>query len=132
MVVYFLNSAVVTLGSVFFILLGSLAAYAISRLGSFSRPLSCVLRGRASVAPQSMVPLYVIVDTLGARGLAARHHPRHRFQLPVAVLILTGFVQQPQNLLDAAFIDGATEWVTYRHRPPLTRPPPRWRPFLSS
>lgn len=128
MVVYFLNSVVVTLGSVFFILLlGSLAAYAISRLGGFvATALFAFFVAGLLVAPQVyMIPLYVIVDSLGlVDSLLGIILVSISFQLPVAVLILTGFMRSlPKDLLDAAFVDGATEWVTYRRIVlPLTRP----------
>lgn len=45
-------------------------------------------------------------------------------QLPIAVLVLTGFMRSlPQELIDAAFVDGGSEWDVYRRIVvPLTRP----------
>lgn len=128
MVVYFLNSVVVTLGSVFLILLcGSLGAYAISRMGGWvAAILFAFFVAGLLIAPQVyMVPLYTIVDALGlVDSLLGIILASVAFQIPICIMILTGFMRGlPRDLLDAAFVDGATEWTTFRRIVlPLLRP----------
>jgi len=107
--VYFLNSAVVTLGSVFYPT--HLWRPTRSRASAASsRPLfAFFVAGLLGGAAGLMVPLYVIVDTLGlVDSLLGIILVSISFQLPVAVLILTGLCSLPKDLPDAAFIDGAT------------------------
>lgn len=124
---YFLNSVVITLSSVFFILLvGSMLAYAISRMsGWVAVALFAFFVGGLMVAPQVyMMPLFLVLDFFGLIntriGVILVTVSQ---QLPIAVLILTGFMRSiPRAIMDAAFVDGATEWAVYRRIVmPLTR-----------
>jgi len=119
MYIYFLNSVVVTLSAVFFILLfGSMISYAISRMsGWISAALFAFFVGGLLIAPQVyMIPLYLVVNALGlVNTLTGIILVTIAFQLPVAVLILTGFMRGiPRDMIDAAFVDGASEWAVYR------------------
>lgn len=125
---YALNSAVVTVVTVSAVLvLGSMASYAASRLrGLPGAALFAVFVGGLLVAPQVfMIPLVVLVDTIGLLdSLPAVALVSTAIQLPIAVLILTGFMRAlPPELLEAALVDGGTEWQVYRRIVvPLTGP----------
>ena len=120
MIVYFLNSVVVTLISVFFILFfGSMLAYAIARVGAawLAGALFAFFVGGLMIAPQVyMMPLFILMQTLGlVDSLTGVILVSIAWQIPIAVLILTGFMRSiPKDILDAAFVDGASEWKVYR------------------
>lgn len=125
---YFRNSIVVTLATVVIVLLlGSLVAHAIARSRSWkATALFAFFVAGLMVAPQVyMSPLFVVVDYLGlVNRLPGVVLVTAASQLPIAVLILTGFMRSiPLDLLDAAQVDGASEWGLYRRVVvPLTAP----------
>jgi raffinose/stachyose/melibiose transport system permease protein len=125
---YFLNSVIVTIGTVIpLVLFSFLASYAIvrgdSRLLRFSRTL--FLLGLAIPAQATIVPLYFIItriqmyDSLGALIL-----PYIAFGIPLTVLILTNFVRDvPRELFESMRLDGCTDWqMAWKLAFPLTRP----------
>ena len=124
----FLNSALVTASTVLLVLLlGSMAAYGIARMrGWRSGGLFAFFVAGLMVAPQVyMMPVFVIVSQLQlVNTLRAVVLVSVAVQLPIAVLVLTGFIRGlPRELLDAAFVDGGSEWAVYRRIVlPLTRP----------
>jgi raffinose/stachyose/melibiose transport system permease protein len=125
---YFINSVMVTLATVFFVLLtGSMVAYAISRMGGWlPTMLFAFFVAGLMVAPQVyMIPLYLVLDAMGlVNTLLGVILASIAFQLPIAVLILTGFMRSlPKEMIEAAFVDGASEWGVYRRIVvPLTAP----------
>lgn len=129
MYVYFLNSVTVTLISVFFILfLGSMLSYVIIRVGAgwLAAALFAFFVGGLMIAPQVyMMPLFIVMNTLGfVDTLTAVILASIAWQIPIAVLILTGFMRGiPKDIMDAAFVDGASEWNVYRRIVvPMTAP----------
>jgi len=125
---YFLNSVIVTIGSVIPIVLFSfLASYAIvrgdSRLLRFSRTL--FLLGLAIPLQATIIPIYLIItrihmyDTLGALIL-----PSIAFGIPLTVLILSNFIRDvPRELFESMRLDGCSDWqMAWRLAFPLTRP----------
>jgi raffinose/stachyose/melibiose transport system permease protein len=125
---YFLNSVIVTIGSVIPIVLFSfLASYAIvrgdSRLLRFSRTL--FLLGLAIPLQATIIPIYLIItrihmyDSLGALIL-----PSIAFGIPLTVLILSNFIRDvPRELFESMRLDGCTDWqMAWRLAFPLTRP----------
>ena len=125
---YFLNSVIVTVGSVIPIVLFSfLASYAIvrgdSRLLRFSRTL--FLLGLAIPLQATIIPIYLIItrihmyDSLGALIL-----PSIAFGIPLTVLILSNFIRDvPRELFESMRLDGCTDWqMAWRLAFPLTRP----------
>lgn len=127
--VYFFNSVIVTLTSVFFILfLGSMLSYAIIRVGAawLAGALFAFFVGGLMIAPQVyMMPLFILIDTLGlVDSLTGVILVSIAWQIPIAVLILTGFMRGiPRDIMDAAFVDGASEWNVYRRIVvPMTAP----------
>ena len=126
--IYFRNSVVVTVATVAIVLVaGSLVAHAVARLrGWIATALFAFFVAGLMVAPQVyMSPLFVVVDYLGlVNRLPGVVLVTAAAQLPIAVLVLTGFMRGiPSDLLDAAEVDGATEWSLYRRIVvPLTAP----------
>ena len=125
---YFLNSVIVTIGSVIPIVLFSfLASYAIvrgdSRLLRFSRTL--FLLGLAIPLQATIIPIYLIItrihmyDSLGALIL-----PSIAFGIPLTVLILSNFIRDvPRELFESMRLDGCTDWqMAWKLAFPLTRP----------
>ena len=125
---YFLNSVIVTIGSVIPIVLFSfLASYAIvrgdSRLLRFSRTL--FLLGLAIPLQATIIPIYLIItrihmyDSLGALIL-----PSIAFGIPLTVLILSNFIRDvPRELFESMRLDGCTDWqIAWKLAFPLTRP----------
>jgi raffinose/stachyose/melibiose transport system permease protein len=125
---YFLNSVIVTIGSVIPIVLFSfLASYAIvrgdSRLLRFSRTL--FLLGLAIPLQATIIPIYLIItrihmyDSLGALIL-----PSIAFGIPLTVLILSNFIRDvPRELFESMRLDGCTDWqMAWKLAFPLTKP----------
>jgi raffinose/stachyose/melibiose transport system permease protein len=125
---YFLNSVIVTVGSVIpVVVLSFLASYAIvrgdSRLLRYSRTL--FLLGLAIPLQATIIPIYLIItrihmyDTLGALIL-----PSIAFGIPLTVLILSNFLRDvPNELFESMRLDGCTDWqMAWRLAFPLTRP----------
>jgi raffinose/stachyose/melibiose transport system permease protein len=125
---YFLNSVIVTIGSVIPIVLFSfLASYAIvrgdSRLLRFSRTL--FLLGLAIPLQATIIPIYLIItrihmyDSIGALIL-----PSIAFGIPLTVLILSNFIRDvPRELFESMRLDGCTDWqMAWKLAFPLTRP----------
>ncbi|MBA3529127.1 MAG: carbohydrate ABC transporter permease [Propionibacteriaceae bacterium] len=125
---YFLNSVIVTVGSVVPIVLVSfLAAYAIvrgnSRFLRFSRAL--FLMGLAIPLQATIIPIYLIItriqmyDTLGALIL-----PSIAFGIPLTVLILSNFLRDvPRELFESMRLDGCSDWqMAWKLAFPLVRP----------
>jgi raffinose/stachyose/melibiose transport system permease protein len=115
---YFLNSTLVTVTTIASILFfSSLLSYAIYR---FTGWLALVLYGLFSagmiVPPQvNMIPIYSLVSDLHLTdsliGLIA---VSISVFMPVSVFILSGFMKSlPKEMIEAAAIDGASEWRTY-------------------
>jgi len=127
---YFVNSTIVTLGSVVpAVLISFMASYAIIRAGERSRFLqatnSLFLMGLAIPLQATIIPVYLIIirlhlyDTLTAIIL-----PSIAFAIPLSVLVLSNFIRDvPKELFESMRMDGANEWSTlWRLVFPLTRP----------
>jgi raffinose/stachyose/melibiose transport system permease protein len=113
------NSALVVVVSVPATLaLASLVAYAIARLPRWpSRIVFAVFAAGLAVPAQAiMIPQYVQFDRLGLRdSLAGLMLVNVVVTLPVAVFILAGFMRTlPAELYEAAELDGAGPWATFR------------------
>ena len=120
-----LDSAIVSLGATAVtIAIGLLAAYALSRMTFRGRNLylNWVLGQRFLPPIAILVPLVSIYKTAGMRdtdsltmgyvGLALIYA---LMNLPIAVLLLKSFFDDvPKEIDEAAMIDGATRWQTFR------------------
>lgn len=124
---YFLNSTVVTVAALFFIMLaGTMAAWALAEyrfpgnafLGLY---LALGIMIPIRLGTVSILRLCVdlgLVDTLWALILVYTASG-----LPLAIFVLTNFMKQiPRDLKDAARVDGASEYRIYWMILPLVRP----------
>ncbi|MBI2939585.1 MAG: carbohydrate ABC transporter permease [Chloroflexi bacterium] len=122
------NSLVVTTATTLLVLfVGSLAAYAFSRLRFFGRgPLLVVfLAGLMLPGAAVIVPLYQMNRTLGTMNTyPALIGPYVAFGLPFAILLLRNYFDTlPREIEESARIDGASTFAVYwRILLPLTRP----------
>jgi raffinose/stachyose/melibiose transport system permease protein len=124
---YFWNSLFVTLGSLVLILLvSSMAAFALARyafmgntfLGLYLSLGIMIPIRLGTVSILKMMKSLGLIDTLW--GLMLIYTAAG---IPLAVFILTQFIRQvPASLLDAARIDGASEYKIYQMILPLIRP----------
>lgn len=115
------NSMVIVVGTVVLcLLLGSLAGYALSQLAiprSVLVPLMALTAFIPLVPPMVLVPgLYALMNTLGiiggSTGLIVLNTV---FQLPFAALLMKIYFDSvPGTLREAAHIDGASEFSTFR------------------
>ncbi len=126
--VYFQNSTIITTISILLILLiGSLAAYAISRWNSKFSRFSYIFFLAGMMVPIRIgsINLLQIIKRLGLLDNLFGLLPIYiAMGLPLAVFVLTEFIKEvPIELIDAAHIDGASNlkifWVIIL---PLTRP----------
>ncbi|MCD7034632.1 carbohydrate ABC transporter permease [Metabacillus sp. GX 13764] len=116
---YFLNSVTVTAASVFFALFfASMIAYGITRLKYKQAGIlfGVFMLGMVVPAQTMMVPLYSFMLKMHlTNSLAGLILVHIAVLLPICVFILTGFMRTlPEELFEAARVDGATEWSMYR------------------
>lgn len=125
---YFLNSVVVTLGTVIPALFVSfMAAYAIVRgKGRFVNwTNNLFLLGLAIPLHATIIPIYWMItrahlyDTLLALIL-----PSIAFAIPVSILILSNFMRDvPNELFESMRLDGCSDWsMLWRLALPMTKP----------
>ncbi|MDO7908025.1 carbohydrate ABC transporter permease [Paenibacillus sp. JX-17] len=128
MLKYFGNSIVVTLSTVLLVLLlGSLVAYAIVRLGGYSGRILFALYVAGLIVPSqvNMLPIYSLVRKLGwSNHLSGLVVVSIAMLLPLTVFMLTGFMRMlNREILEASSIDGGGEWTLYwRMALPLSAP----------
>ncbi len=98
--------------------IAALAAWAVARLGAPGSRLLLVLALAIAMFPQAALvgPLFDLWRRIGLydtwAGLVV---PYLTFALPLAIWTLTGFFRQlPWELTEAAQLDGATRWQTFR------------------
>jgi len=125
---YFLNTAFVTITSVFLILLVSLlAAYVIARIRSrvVSAIFNVLLLGLAIPLQATIVPLYLLIARMGLYDtLYAVVLPSVAFGIPLTLLILVNFIRDiPRELYEAMIIEGGGHLQILRRLVlPLSRP----------
>lgn len=125
---YFRNSIFVTVVSLFFIVfLGSLAAYALANWrGRWSTFLYILfIAGLMIPIRIGTINLFQLVQALGLTDSVFSLIPVYTAMgLPIAVFVLTAFIRSiPHELMDAAYVDGASEWRIYASIIlPLVRP----------
>ncbi len=123
---YLRNSVIVTvLGTVLTLIVNSMAAFALSKYKFTGRDFMFVLMISALMVPLSviLVPVYLVMqqanllNTLSGLIIPAAATPTGVFLLRQYMLTI------PDELLDAARIDGASEWRIYQQIiMPLSRP----------
>jgi raffinose/stachyose/melibiose transport system permease protein len=124
---YYMNSLIVTIGAILFIILfGSMVAFAFSqyefRLKKVMKVfflLGILIPIRlGSVSILNIILSLNLIDTLTALILVYIAQG-----LPMAILILSSFMETiPRELIDAARIDGANEFLVYKTILPLIFP----------
>jgi raffinose/stachyose/melibiose transport system permease protein len=116
---YFVNSFVITLAAmVFVVLLGSMAAYGVSRYQYRLRTIVYMLFLSGIMLPlkAAIIPLFMLVKRLGLMNTRASVvFIFLAMGLPSTVFILSGFMKSiPLELEHAARIDGCNDWGIFR------------------
>ncbi|HEX7973287.1 MAG TPA: carbohydrate ABC transporter permease [Anaerolineales bacterium] len=125
---FFRNSIIVTVSSLtLIIILGSLAAYALARWNSrFSNLIYFFfILGLLIPIRLGTISIIQIIIALKLNNSLVGLIPIYvAMGIPIAILVITAFIRSlPKDLLDAAAIDGASEWQIYRTIIlPLVRP----------
>ena len=125
---YFLNSVIVTIGSIVpAVFISFLASFAIVRgRGWVLKGInSLLLMGLAIPLQATIIPVYLIIIKLGLYdSLAAIILPSIAFAIPLSVLVLSNFIRDvPKELFESMRVDGASDWSTLWHLAfPLTKP----------
>lgn len=114
-----LNSVVVaSLTTLYCVLIGSFAAFAVAKLKFPGRSLVLGLVLSISMFPPiaTVSPLYLIIRAVGLRDTyAALVFPYATFALPLAIWIMTSFFRDiPDDLMKAARVDGCTPFQAFR------------------
>ena len=113
---YVFNSLLITVSVVFLSLFFSTAAsYALSKLKFKGRNMMMQIHQFALmfVPVAVMIPRYLVVNTMGLTNTYWAHI-LPLIPLPVALFLIKQFVDQvPQSLIEAAYMDGATEIHIY-------------------
>jgi len=116
---FFRNSLIVTVCSIGLILfLGSLAAYALARWKSrWSNAIYFFfILGLLIPIRLGTISIIQIIKVLKLNDQLAGLIPIYvAMGVPIAILVITAFIRGlPKDLIDAASIDGASEWQIYR------------------
>jgi N-acetylglucosamine transport system permease protein len=133
---YFVNSIILTVGSVFFILvIGAMATYALTRFRFRGRELlfNTFVGGMVFPIFLAVVPLFLLLNQTRIPGIAPKGFINNyagliavyvAYSLPFTVFVLSGFFRSlPEELAEAAAIDGASRWQTFiRVMLPLAKP----------
>ena len=123
---YVFNSLLITVAVVFLSLIFSTAAsYALSKLKFKGRDMMMQINQFALmfVPVAVMIPRYLVVNTMGLTNTYWAHI-LPLIPLPVALFLIKQFVDQvPQSLIEAAYMDGATEiHIYFKVLLPLIKP----------
>ena len=143
---YFWNSLLVTVGAVLLsTVVSTMAAYALARVRSkwFSAVEALFLSGLMLPIHLAILPIFFLFDSLGLidsrLGLSLMYGAAG---VPFSIFVLTTFFRQlPEELEEAAALDGASAWQTFwRIMVPMVRPAlatvavfrfvPIWNDFL--
>jgi raffinose/stachyose/melibiose transport system permease protein len=125
---YFRNSAILIVVKVpLGIIVSSLAAYPLAKMQFRLRSVLFIffLFGLAIPVHVTLTPLLVMMKQIGIAGnLAALIPPYVVFGLPFQIFVMRGFFRTvPSELLEAARLDGASEWgIFWRILMPLSTP----------
>lgn len=122
---YFWNSIVVTGGAVLVgLIVGVPAGYGIARAKAY-RTAILILIARMTPALSYLIPLFLVFQVTGLIGTKSALLITHLvITIPIIVWIMIGYFEGiPQELEDAAYVDGATMWQSFRYvAVPLARP----------
>ena len=122
---YLWNSILVTGGAVLVgLLVGVPAGYGIAR-SKAAKAAILILIARMTPALSYLIPLFLLFQFVGLTGTITALLITHLvITVPIIVWVMIGYFENiPVELEDAAFVDGATSWQTFRHVAlPLARP----------
>jgi multiple sugar transport system permease protein len=122
---YLWNSILVTGGAVLVgLLVGVPAGYGIAR-SKAAKAAILILIARMTPALSYLIPLFLLFQFVGLTGTITALLVTHLvITVPIIVWVMIGYFENiPIELEDAAFVDGATAWQTFRHIAlPLARP----------
>jgi len=122
---YLWNSIVVSGGATLVALaVGIPAGFGIARAGAH-RLLVLILIARMTPALSYLIPLYAVFQFLRLNNTLTALVVTHLvITVPIIVYIMAGYFETlPRELEEAALIDGASVWATFRHVAlPLARP----------
>lgn len=122
---YFWNSLLVTGGAVLIgLLVGVPAGYGIARSKAY-RTAVMILIARMTPALSYLIPLFLLFQIVGLIGSIWALLITHLvITVPIIVWVMIGYFEGiPQELEDAAYVDGATLWQSFRYIAlPLARP----------
>ena len=124
---YVVNSLIVTLVSIFLILfLGSMASWALSEYRFKGKATLAVYLALGIMVPTRLgtVSLIQIFNSIGLIDTLTALIIVYTAQgLPLCIFLMRQFFAQiPHALIDIARLEGANEFVIYRHMLPLVRP----------
>lgn len=133
---YFFNSIFLTVVSVVLILaVGSMATYALTRFRfrGAGMLLNAFIGGMVFPIFLAVVPLFLLLNQTRIAGIAPKGFVNHyagliavyvAYSLPFTIFVLSGFFRSlPEELSEAASIDGASRWQTFlRVMLPLAKP----------
>jgi multiple sugar transport system permease protein len=119
------NSCVVSFGSTAIALLvGIPAGYGVARMRAI-RAAVIVLIARITPGLSYLIPLFLLFQWIGLTGTLTPIVITHLvLTVPIVVWVMIGFFEGlPQELEEAALVDGATIWQAFRHVAlPLAKP----------
>ena len=114
---YVFNSIIVTGAVVVLsILFSSMAGFALSKLRFKGKYALMEINNTALmfVSVAVMIPRYLVIDTLGIKNTYLAHI-LPLLAMPVGLFLVKQFIDQiPDALLDAAYMDGASDFKIYR------------------
>lgn len=114
---YVFNSLVVTLSDVLLaVILSTTAGFALSKLKFRGKDALMEINNMALmfVPVAVMIPRYLVIDTLNITNNYLAHI-LPLLAMPVSLFLVKQFIDQiPDALIDAAYMDGATDFVVYR------------------
>jgi multiple sugar transport system permease protein len=114
---YFLNSVIVTgLATLIALLVGVPAGYGIARMRAH-RAAIVILIARMTPGLSFLIPLFLLFQWLGLLGTLVPQIVIHLvLTVPIVIWVMISYFEStPLDLEQAAMIDGATRWQTFRH-----------------
>ncbi|WP_376090290.1 carbohydrate ABC transporter permease [Roseomonas sp. CCTCC AB2023176] len=122
---YTINSVIVSFGATALaLLIGVPAGYGIAKMRA-TRAAVLILIARITPGLSYLIPLFLLFQWLGLTGTLTPIIVTHLvITVPIVVWIMIGFFEGlPNELEEAALVDGATIWQAFRHVAlPLAKP----------
>jgi multiple sugar transport system permease protein len=122
---YTINSVIVSFSATFLaLLLGVPAGYGVAK-SKATKAAALILIARVTPGLSYLIPLFLLFQWLGMIGTLTPLIITHLvITVPIVVWVMIGFFEGlPNELEEAALVDGATIWQAFRHvAMPLARP----------